>query len=170
MTIKLLDSAFPARAAPCQKFHAKTLKKWYKFSIFRCFQTVLTPFDLFCAETLLKIELEWVQNVAILCQNGQFGTALLWTLQVEDKETHPFLIFWQRKERSFADRKSCPSAERCENGCQLYLLYLPAAVFVERKYAEDINRPRLQYFSSKQTFHCIFKGRSRKKVIMQNWP
>ena len=47
-------------------------------------QTVLTPFDLFCAETLLRIEPEWVQNVAILCQNGQFGTTFPSALQMED--------------------------------------------------------------------------------------
>ena len=37
-------------------------------------QTVLTPFDLLPAEILLKIEREWVQNVAaILCQMGNLA-------------------------------------------------------------------------------------------------
>ena len=126
-------------------------------------QTVLTPFDLLPAEILLKIEREWVQNVAaILCQNGQFGSALPWTLPAEDKETFGTEMKANLQTGKLADL--FVHLGDVKNSCLLYLLYLWAAVFVERKYAEDINRPRPQYFSSKQTFHCIFKGRRRKRL------
>ena len=143
-----------------------TPKQQLRVFYIKCFQTVLTPFDLFCAETLLRMELEWVQNVAILCQNGQFGTTLCSTLQMEDRECiFCSSLAWQQNKSKFIDKTT---------GKKIYLhtfpiwdtlwkmvadciCYICDAVFALSKYTVDINRPRLQYFSSKQTFHCILK-------------
>ena len=60
-----------------------------------------------------------------------------------------------------------------KDGCRLYLLYLRCCICAWQIHTVDINRPRLQYFSSKQTFHCILKGRRRKCSIywfMQKLP
>ena len=127
----------------------------------------------YCAEILLRVEPKCVQNVAILCQNGQFGTTLLWTLQMEDKE-NPFLSSLGAKPRAnlwtgsdlrnvftnpFGLRKMV-SGRIC---------YICDAVFAKRKYSVDINCLRLQYFSSQSRLYCILKQRRNHIHSKQIW-